>query len=130
VDVYNPRRDKWDSSWRQDLDDENFVGQVEWEPEHLEAADLKIFYIDPATQSPVTLIEMGLVLGSTPERCIVCCHEGFWRRGNVLITARHTGAETANDLPELLARIEARLARLAGAETSAYRPRNVDKTAA
>jgi hypothetical protein len=109
VDVYNPRRDDWDASWRQEIDEPNFLQQVEWELDHLEAADLKVFFFDPATRSPVTLMELGLVLGSAPEKCLVCCPPGFWRRGNVLITGRRAGVETLDDLPRLIEKIAERI---------------------
>ena len=31
VDIYNPRRDDWDSSWTQENINEHFRKQVEWE---------------------------------------------------------------------------------------------------
>ena len=85
---YNPRRDDWDSSWTQDISDFNFRQQVEWELDHLAASDVIVFYFDPVTQSPITLMELGHVAASfdsTHKKVIVCCPKGFWRRGNVQI---------------------------------------------
>ena len=40
----NPRREDWDSSWKQNIDDEKFVEQVMWELESLEMAHIIIMY--------------------------------------------------------------------------------------
>ena len=78
---YNPRRDDWDSSWEQTIENEQFNQQVTWELVHLEKADVIALYFDPATQSPITLLELGLF--AKADKMIVCCPEGFWRKGNV-----------------------------------------------
>jgi hypothetical protein len=84
VVLLNPRRDDWDSSWVQSIDDPQFNAQVTWELDGLDNADIVIFYFDPDTKSPITLMELGIV--SNPARwphVIVCCPGGFWRKGNV-----------------------------------------------
>jgi len=82
VVLLNPRRDDWDSSWRQSIDDPQFNEQVTWELDGLDNSDIVIFYFDPATKSPITLMELGLVAHSFGH-IIVCCPDGFWRKGNV-----------------------------------------------
>lgn len=82
VTVFNPRRDDWDSSWLQDKNNINFNEQVLWEHNHITTADIVVFYFDPTTKSPITLLELGYVAGIKKEM-YVCCPEGFWRRGNV-----------------------------------------------
>lgn len=70
---FNPRRDSWDSSWIQDpTPGTQFSIQVEWELEHIEKADIVVFYFDPKTQSPITLLELGSCLGADKD-VIVCC---------------------------------------------------------
>jgi hypothetical protein len=102
IDVFNPRRDDWDSSWEQVASNLKFNEQVTWELEHLEASDIKAFYFDPNTKSPVTLMELGLVLGNLyrDNKCIVCCPEGYWRRGNVDITCGRYGATIDSTMGE------------------------------
>jgi hypothetical protein len=80
---FNPRRDAWDSSWEQVKENKEFSDQVTWELSHLEEADSSVFYFDPNTKSPVTLLELGLTIGSGGSNIIVCCPNGFWRKGNV-----------------------------------------------
>lgn len=82
VVIFNPRRDDWDSSWVQSIHNEQFKTQVLWEYNHLRSADLVVFYFQPGTLSPITLMELGMML-LTPTPKIVCCPEGFWRKGNV-----------------------------------------------
>jgi hypothetical protein len=88
--IFNPRRDNWDSSWEQTASNPHFAEQVNWELKYLEEADVKAFYFDPNTKSPVTLLELGLCLAKYPTQTVVCCPPGYWRRGNLEITcARH-----------------------------------------
>ena len=77
----NPRRADWDATWTQDSD--QFNEQVNWELDMLERADIIALYFDPKTQSPISLLELGLHAGD--QKVIVCCPDGFWRQGNVRI---------------------------------------------
>jgi len=81
LDILNPRRDNWDNSWEQSINNPQFKQQVEWELSGLELADQIIFYFDPATKSPISLLELGLYAKS--GKVVVCCPQGFWRKGNV-----------------------------------------------
>lgn len=81
--ILNPRRDDWDSSWQQTIDNPQFREQVGWELAGLERATTIGFYFSPGTKSPITLLELGLFARS--GKCLVCCPNGFWRKGNVEI---------------------------------------------
>ncbi len=105
--VLNPRRDDWDSSWGQTIDDPRFRGQVEWELEGLERTSLIAMVLSPGSQSPISLLELGL--HATSDRMIVCCPEGFWRKGNVDIVCRRHSIPTVDTLEELIETITARL---------------------
>lgn len=85
VAVFNPRRASWDSSWKQEMANPQFNEQVNWELDHLNKATVKFFYFDPNTMSPITLMELGYVLGQNASNIIVVCPRGYWRRGNVEI---------------------------------------------
>ena len=99
--ICNPRRDSWDSSWKQDISNSNFRTQVEWELTHIENANLIIFYFDPNTKSPITLLELGLTANSTTE-CIVCCPPGYWRRGNIQIVCNRYNILLLDTFDELV----------------------------
>lgn len=101
---YNPRRDDWDSSWEQTKENEQFNQQVTWELVHLEKADIIALYFDPATQSPITLLELGLF--ARTNKMVVCCPEGFWRKGNVDIVCDMYKVNQVATIEELIETIK------------------------
>jgi hypothetical protein len=100
VVLLNPRRNDWDTAWKPVAADSNFRAQVEWELTALEASDLILIYFAPGTLSPVSLLEFGLYAGSGKLR--VVCPDGFWRKGNVDITAARYGVPVYNNLDEFV----------------------------
>ncbi len=107
VVILNPRRDEWDASWEQDIAFAPFREQVEWELEGLERATIIAVYFAPTSKAPVTLLELGLFAKS--DRVVVCCPEGYWRRGNVEIVCRRYEVQMAADLDALVREIRRRL---------------------
>lgn len=94
VQFLNPRRKAWDSSWPQDpTPGTPFNQQVTWELNGIESSDLVVFYFDPKTTSPITLLELGLCLGKGIP-VVVYCPPNYFRYGNVRITMRMNGAES------------------------------------
>jgi hypothetical protein len=86
--ILNPRRDEWDASWRQSIEEPKFREQVEWELDGLDRADVIAMWFVPETKSPITLLELGLC--ARGGKLIVGCPLGFWRRGNIeVVCARH-----------------------------------------
>jgi len=96
----NPRRDDWDSSWEQKIENAQFKQQVEWELDALEYADWILMYFDPSTKSPISLLELGLF--AETGKLIVCCPEGFWRKGNVDIVCEKYGVPQVDSIEELI----------------------------
>lgn len=103
--ILNPRRDDWDSSWKQSINNPQFKEQVEWELLAQEKADLIAMYFDKNTQSPITLLELGLFANS--KKLIVCCPEGYYRKGNVDIVCRRYGVKQVSNLSQLINAIKA-----------------------
>lgn len=103
VVILNPRRDDWDSSWIQSIKNNQFREQVEWELDAMEFADFILMYFDPATKSPISLLELGLFARS--GKLVVCCPEGFWRKGNVDIVCNRYGAKQVDTLAGLISYI-------------------------
>ncbi|WP_394843338.1 nucleoside 2-deoxyribosyltransferase domain-containing protein [Pendulispora brunnea] len=99
--VLNPRRDDWDPSWKQSMSDPNLRAQVEWELDAQDAATCIAMYFAPTTKAPITLLELGLF--ARTGKVIVCCPDGFWRKGNVDIVCARYGIPTVSSLGELLA---------------------------
>jgi DNA-binding transcriptional MerR regulator len=100
VTLYNPRRDDWDSSWEQTIENDNFREQVEWELNALEKADKIVVYIDPETKSPITLLEIGLHAHS--GNMCVCCPDGFYRKGNIDIVCNKHDIPMVDDVEGLI----------------------------
>ena len=100
VVILNPRRDDWDSSWEQSMDNPQFREQVEWELEAMEKAHIILMYFDPNTKSPISLLELGLF--ARERKLVVCCPEGFWRKGNVDIVCQRYGVEQVSSLDALV----------------------------
>jgi len=101
ITIYNPRRDDWDSSWIQDISNPQFKEQVTWELEHLEKASLIVFYFDPNGPAPITLLELGL-FGINNENVIVCCPDGYWRKGNIQIVCERYGINLVDNIDRFI----------------------------
>ena len=109
VVVLNPRRDDWDSTWKQSTEDAKFVEQVNWEIDAMESSHAIAMYFDPSTKSPITLLELGLLAAIGSERLVVCCPDGFWRKGNVDIVCERYGVTMAIDLEHMRSLILSKL---------------------
>jgi hypothetical protein len=105
ITFFNPRRTDWDSSWVQEATNPQFAEQVNWELDALEYSDLIVFYFDPNTKSPITLMELGLFANSD-QGVIVCCPQGFWRKGNVDIVCQRNGVILVEDFDELIVELK------------------------
>jgi len=72
---------------------------------------LIIMYFESNTQSPISLLELGLFGRRVPvrdtrrrstHRMVVCCPDGFWRKGNVDIVCNRYGIQQFEDLDLML----------------------------
>lgn len=104
----NPRRPDWDSTWEPVKSNPLFHEQVSWELDGLEQADLIVVYITAASKAPITLLELGL--HARQDNLVVCCEEGFWRKGNVDIVCERYGIQQVDTFDELLAFLKSNLA--------------------
>jgi hypothetical protein len=87
ISILNPRRDDFDITQEQSIHNPYFKKQVEWELQALEDSDVIVMYLDPATKAPISMMELGLF---KDKRILVCCPEGFWRKGNIeIVCARY-----------------------------------------
>jgi hypothetical protein len=89
VILLNPRRDDWDSSWKQEIENDQFREQVEWELEAQEKSDIILMNFLPTSQAPISLLETGLA--AKESKLIVCCPKGYWRKGNIDIVCKKYG---------------------------------------
>ncbi len=96
IEVINPRRDDWDSSWKQvPQRGTQFDDQVMWEQMGQDCASVKVYYFAKDTISPITLLELGKY-GSSSDT-IVYVDPNYERRGNVIIHCRQYGIEWCED---------------------------------
>lgn len=100
ITILNPRREAWDASWVQSIDNPQFREQVDWELDGLESAELILLYLVPGTKSPISLLEFGIYARS--NKLLVCCPEGFWRKGNVDIVCHREGIPQFENIEELI----------------------------
>jgi hypothetical protein len=96
----NPRRDDWDSSWGQTMDDSNFVEQVQWELDSMEKSHMIVMVFDPNTLSPISMLELGL--HAKEQKLMVVCPDGFWKKGNIDVTCEFYGINQFNTMDELI----------------------------
>ncbi|KLU90695.1 hypothetical protein MAPG_10547 [Magnaporthiopsis poae ATCC 64411] len=100
VTIYNPYRADWDSTWREDINFAPYRQQVEWELDKQEKADMVVVYFHPATQAPISLLELGLC-ARAPGKAVVYCPEGYWKRGNVQIVCQKFGVKMVESVEGL-----------------------------
>jgi hypothetical protein len=98
--ILNPRREEWDASWEQRIENPQFYQQVNWELDALNKSDIIILYLLPDSKSPISLLELGLYASS--GKMLVCCPEGFWRKGNVEIVCERFSIPLYENIENLL----------------------------
>lgn len=112
VTIFNPLRPDWDSSWREDVTFGPFREQVEWELDMQELADVVVVYFGPATDAPISLLELGLCARS--GKAVVACHREYRKRGNVQILCKRFGIEFLDGEDEIAPAVTRRLVGLLG----------------
>lgn len=103
VILFNPRRPDWDSSWEESITNPQFREQVEWELNALEEADMIVVYFDPKGKAPITLMELGL---HKDDKIIVCCPEGYHKKGNVDVVCHKYNIKQVDDIDGLVKEIK------------------------
>lgn len=99
--VFNPRRDNWDASWEQNIQNPEFYQQVDWEMNALRQADWIVMHLEEHSASPISLLEIGLY-AHTGSKLLVHCPEGFYRKGNVDIVCAKNDIRQFDSLDEIV----------------------------
>ncbi|KAK1960979.1 hypothetical protein LY78DRAFT_662526 [Colletotrichum sublineola] len=107
VIIFNPFRPDWDSTWREDVSDERFRDQVEWELEMQERADIIVVFFEQDTEAHISLLELGLCARS--GKAIVACSERYKKRGNVQAVCARYGIPLVANLESLQKELVSRL---------------------
>ncbi len=100
----NPWGPNFDVATPQEATNPAFAAQVNWELNGLENADIHVFYFEPSGKSPVSMLELGLYAASS-KVVIVCCPDGFWRKGNIDIVCERYGVRQVATLDDLVAEV-------------------------
>lgn len=110
VILLNPRRDDWDSSWEQDpTPGTRFHEQVTWELDMQDMANTLVYYFDPATKSPITLLELGAYGYGFSQHVVVCCPKEFWRYGNVAVFCERHSIKLVHTFEQLVIELNNRI---------------------
>ena len=107
VNIFNPRRPEWDTSWEQSIENPQFYQQVNWELNALEKSDIIFMYFAPDTKSPISLLELGKFADS--GKMIVCCPKGFWRKGNVDVVCSRMGIPLFTDMKSAIGALKTKI---------------------
>jgi len=102
VILLNPRRKNWDPTWEPVIENKEFKQQVLWELNGLDQADLIVVFFDKDTESPITLMEIGLHAKNKSNKMVVCCPDGYFRKGNVDIVCELYNIPQVDTLEELI----------------------------
>lgn len=93
--LYNPRQEEWHPEREGEM-----AYQVRWELEHMEKADYILMVFLPGSQSPITLLELGL--HARNGKLLVVCTPGFYRYDNVQITCERYGVPLYSSLDQAI----------------------------
>lgn len=107
INILNPRRDAWDSSWEQQFSNPQFYQQVNWELNALERSDVILLVLKANSKSPISLLELGMFAAS--KKVVVCCEEGFYREGNVQIVCDRYNIPYYTHLDQAINRVKQEL---------------------
>ena len=91
--VCNPRKDDWNPNATEE------AKQIKWEQECLSVSEIILFYFDPNTISPITLLELGMAIGQK-KKIVVVCKSEYFRYTNVLETLKFHGYDPPFDTLE------------------------------
>ena len=80
IEIYNPRREHWNPNPSK----EEMEYQIKWEQEYLDKADFIAMVLLDDSESPISLLELGLYAKS--NKLIVFCTPNFYRWDNVRLT--------------------------------------------
>lgn len=109
--LLNPRRDDWYNSWSQDpTPGTPFYEQVTWEMDAQDYSDILVYYFDPTTVSPDTLLKLGAYGSAEPQAVIVCCPPTYFRYGNVRMFCDRHNIDMVESYEQLIAYLKKAIA--------------------
>jgi len=106
INIFNPRRDDFDATQEQSIDNPYFSGQVNWELDYLDLSNLIVFNFEPGTISPISIGELCLHIKSKKRKILVYCPKGYTKKGNIDILCKRNGIQQVQSFEELLEETE------------------------
>lgn len=86
INIYNPRRNKWEGSWEQSIENIDLKNQIMWELDALDKSDFIIMNLLGDSKSPISLLELGMYAKS--GKLIISCPKEFYRYGNIQVVCQ------------------------------------------
>lgn len=83
ITVFNPRRDDWDSSWTESINNTQFFDQISWKLDNIEKCNYEVVFLSKESKAPITLLELGKISELKNKKVIVFCPDGYHKKGNV-----------------------------------------------
>jgi hypothetical protein len=80
LDIFNPRRPDWNPEWNSQNNHPQLEGQIKWELDALEKADVIAMVLWEGSKSPISLLELGAF---KDKKILVYCPYGFYRKTNI-----------------------------------------------
>ncbi|KAF2447116.1 hypothetical protein P171DRAFT_430053 [Karstenula rhodostoma CBS 690.94] len=114
IQILSPRRDDWDASWVESPAFAPFHEEVEWEMFHPAHVGLIVICFKAGSLCPVSLLELGMYAALHAGKTVVCCEEGFWKRGNVEMVCAQFGVVCVGTVGELEVVVRGRMEALSG----------------
>lgn len=76
---FNPRRKEWNPN----ADNSELKTQILWELNYLDSSKIVFFYFAKGTISPISLLELGLMIPQDDVELVVVCEDDYFRSTNV-----------------------------------------------
>jgi len=103
--ILDPTVDDWKSLGEEDIDNEQWVKQTDWEHNGLIRSDIRVFHFHPPSMCPISLLELGCFKVGGDKVTIVHADSGYEKASYVKHIARRYGlleAETIKEIAELI----------------------------
>lgn len=110
VAIFDPKRDDWDSTWREDFSDTRWADQIQWELDMQDTADIIVVLFHGVTAAPISLAEMGMA--ARTGKLIACALDGYCKKGYVEAVCRKFKAPFVRSEDELRRVVMERLGEL------------------
>lgn len=103
VTILNPERDDLED-WVDDESNPEFLTHVNWVMSALVHADTVLMYFDPSTESPVSMMEFGMLAKN--RNLMVCCPDSFHKSSIVKIVCNEYDVSLSSDKESFMRNIK------------------------